>query len=68
MRVKIFTGAAAGENDFQHLEEVVNIWIKEASADFRDFKIVSRHVSNCAGINIERNVFVNCTIAIFYTT
>ncbi|MEK9173628.1 MAG: hypothetical protein AAB594_03610 [Patescibacteria group bacterium] len=68
MKVKIFTGAAEGTVGFQHLEEEVNTWLNEISADFKHFTAVSRHVSTCSGVNIEGNAFVDCTIAIFYTT
>lgn len=68
MRVKVFTGALEGNIGFQHLEEEVNNWLGKMSVDFTRFSTISRHVSNCAGTNIKGETFVNCTIAVFYTT
>ncbi|TSC81866.1 MAG: hypothetical protein G01um101420_779 [Parcubacteria group bacterium Gr01-1014_20] len=69
MSVKIFTRAADGNDGFGALEADVATWEKSMADNFGvKFKTESRHVSTCAGINIEGSAFVNCTIAIFYTT
>jgi len=61
-KVKIFTSATT-ENGFDDLATKVDEWL---AANDRKIQVVSRHVTNVAGINRTGDEFVNCTIAIFY--
>ena len=60
-QIKIFMRVAS--DTFDKLESEVNEWLAEKH---EKIEIVSREVTGVAGVNIEKQGFVNCTIVIFY--
>lgn len=64
-KVKIFSGAGEeGDEDecFQRLESSINSWLE----DNLNIEIVSRQIGVASGVNMKKEVFVNCTVVIFY--